>query len=354
MKKNQNEILSTFDNRKIFLAIFLGLGVTAFMFYKQIKGQDISEIFALFSNINLMWVFIAFLVLLIRDAGYMYRIRELTQRELTLKGSVFTILLWEFASAATPSVVGGTAVAVFILNKEGISFGKSLAYVMLTAILDNSFFLIAAPIALYLGSENMFPVISVKGAHVDLKYIFYLSYSLIAVYTLFMAFSILFFPKAFRSGLVFIVGISYKALRWRTILKIRSSIKEYYDDIILASSQLKNKPISYWAKAIISTMFVWSARYFILNCVIAMFKSDFSLFDHFDAFSKQIVLWITQLLSPTPGGSGLAEYFLSEIFGGGTVILAIALVWRMLTYYSYLLIGSFVLPRWLKRVIDKD
>jgi len=169
-----------------------------------------------------------------------------------------------------------------------------------------------------------------------------------------MALSILFFPKAFRTGLVFIVGISYKALRWRTILKIRSSIKEYYDDIILASSQLKNKTISYWAKAVISTMFVWSARYFILNCVIAMFKPNFSLTDHYDAFSKQIVLWITQLLSPTPGGSGLAEYFLSEIFGGGTVILAIALIWRILTYYSYLIIGSIVLPRWLKRVIQQD
>ena len=39
-----------------------------------------------------------------------------------------------------PLVVGGTAVAIFILNREGLSFGKSIAYAWLTAVLDNLFF----------------------------------------------------------------------------------------------------------------------------------------------------------------------------------------------------------------------
>ncbi len=349
--KEQSEILGTFDSKKVALAVLLGFAVTGWLFYGQIKDTDTSDFGQYFSNLNITWIFLTFLVMFSRDFGYVYRIRQLTQEELTWKGSVYVILLWEFASAVTPSVVGGTAVAVFLLNKEGITFGKSLAYVMLTAILDNSFFLIAAPLAFILTEGEIFPNLSI-GTTFNMKYLFYLSYSLIAVYTVFMSFSILFAPKAFRTGILVIVNFFYRLTAWKVLIKLRMKVREYYDDIIIASKQLKNKTVSYWAKAIISTAFIWSARYFTLNCIIASFKPNFSLLDHYDAFSKQIILWVTQLVSPTPGGAGFAEYFLQQLFGGGTLILIIALTWRFFTYYAYLFAGSAVLPRWIKRALN--
>jgi uncharacterized membrane protein YbhN (UPF0104 family) len=58
-------------------------------------------------------------------------------------------------------------------------------------------------------------------------------------------------------------------------------------------------------------------------------------------------------MSPTPGGSGVAEYVFGELMSplGGSVVLTLglALVWRILSYYSYLIIGSVILPRWLKK-----
>ena len=64
--------------------------------------------------------------------------------------------------------------------KEGIKFGKALAYVMLTAILDNSFFIIAAPLVL-LSTQNIFPTDSsiFFGMPLSLETLFYISYSLI-------------------------------------------------------------------------------------------------------------------------------------------------------------------------------
>ena len=58
------------------------------------------------------------------------------------------------------------------------------------------------------------------------------------------------------------------------------------------------------------------------------------------------------LVSPTPGGSGFAEYVFKEFLssyipvGGG---IALALLWRLISYYPYLLIGAIVIPKWINK-----
>ncbi len=72
----------------------------------------------------------------------MYRIRLLTDKQLSWRNSFHVIMLWEFASSVTPpSIVGGSAVALFIVTKEGIKPGRATAIVMITALLDELFFI---------------------------------------------------------------------------------------------------------------------------------------------------------------------------------------------------------------------
>lgn len=172
MDISRKQILRTFRPTNIFIAVLLGVSVSLYNFFKKTSNEGaLEQLLQNVSQLNLLWVFLAIGVLLIRDSGYIYRIRNLTQQELSWKASISTILLWEFASAVTPSVVGGTAVAVFILNKEKIPFGKSLAYVMLTAILDNSFFLFAAPMVLFLSPGFVFPVLEFVSFDLELSLI---------------------------------------------------------------------------------------------------------------------------------------------------------------------------------------
>ena len=144
MSDNQNKVLQTLNPNKIWIPLFIGLVVTTYFAFQI----DFEQVKTYLLNANWIWFALAFLVLLSRDAGYVYRIRTLTSEKLNWKASIYVILLWEFSSAVTPSVVGGTAVAVFIMNKEGINFGESMAYAMLTAMFDNLFFLILAPIGI--------------------------------------------------------------------------------------------------------------------------------------------------------------------------------------------------------------
>ena len=62
------------------------------------------------------------------------------------------------------------------------------------------------------------------------------------------------------------------------------------------------------------------------------------------------------LISPTPGGAGVAELafdgFLHDFIPNG-LSPAIALLWRLMSYYPYLIVGAVVLPAWLRRVYKK-
>jgi hypothetical protein len=69
-------------------------------------------------------------------------------------------------------------------------------------------------------------------------------------------------------------------------------------------------------------------------------------------YARQLVMWVILLISPTPGGSGIAEYLLPKFIGEYMNGFGdeIAFVWRLISYYSYLIIGALVLPIWLRRI----
>lgn len=353
MDSRARKILNSLSPNKIIIPIVIGLGVIIFLLLRN-DNIDLEEIAINISKAKIEWIIAAILVLLIRDLGYIYRIHHLTDGQLNKAASFFVIILWEFASAITPSVVGGTTVVVFIINKEGIAFGKSLAYVMLTAVLDNLFFVIASLSIFLFTPIEIFPELSETAelaSRFPLKKAFFISISLIGAYTLFMCICLFIAPKFFKR---FLVQFTYIPLPF--FRRMRRVVFQTGNDIIIASKILKEKTWSYWVKAVSSTVFIWIARYFMLNCLIAAFVNvEFT--DHFLILARQVIMWVVMLVSPTPGSTGTAEYafdlFFGEFFSVLGLTVIIALFWRLLTYYAYLILGVAFLPRWVKRVFYK-
>lgn len=345
MDQNKKTILKSFSPVKILIPVFLGLGATAWLFIKDDKLSELSSI----ADANVWWLLASVLVLMIRDFGYIYRIRYLTDKFLTWRNSLDVIMLWEFASAVTPSVVGGTTVATIILNKEGIPLGKSLAYVMLTAVLDNMFFILAAPIALLATQGQVFPTFGLDASDVTkLQTAFYISYSLIAVYTFLMIYALFIKPRAFKWLLL-------KVTSWGFLRKWRVNAFQHGNEILWASQQLKGKGFAYWARAILSTIFVWSARYFLLNCLIAAF-TDVTLSEHLLIISRNLIFWIVMLIAITPGGAGIVEMAFPSFFGLflGRFSNVVVVLYRLITYYPYLILGSIFLPKWIAKVFGRQ
>ena len=281
----------------------------------------------------------------LRDLGYIYRLRILSYRHMTWRQSFESIILWELASALTPSVVGGSAAAVWILKREGMRWGKSLATVFATALMDELFYLLAVPLMFgvaLLSNHPIFPTIptGIQSVENSLPVFFGAAYAFIASLTMIILWGLVIRPQATHHNLL-------RASKWSLLRRWNSSIVKWAGDLLEASAAMRNSDHWFWGRAFLATCVSWCARFATLNMVFLIFYDSIP---HAALIARQLVLWLVLTISPTPGSSGAAELGLSAVTSdlmGVAYIAVIILIWRIATYFLYLIFGAFVLPRWL-------
>jgi len=294
-----------------------------------------------------VWLFIAFLFMVSRDFFYVVRIRLLTKNQLGWKAAIYVILLWEFASALTPGVVGGAAVAMFILNRETIPLGRATAIVIITAFMDNLFFVLMIPLVfLFVHNNDLFP--ADEGTTLVLTWWFWSGFGIIFGVCLMLYLTIFWYPSFASKMLLFIFRFPL-IKRWKFIAA------EWGKDIEKAAITFKKEKISFWIAVFASTFMSWISRYLVINAILNAFLR-LGFYDNILVLGKQLVLWLFMLVSPTPGGSGVAEYAFGELlssFSSSAILLVImAIIWRLMSYFPYLFIGAILLPSWIKRTTN--
>jgi uncharacterized membrane protein YbhN (UPF0104 family) len=327
------------------------------LFYREINsktdGLKLADlaIFAINSKL-IFFLLLAMLFMVMRDIGYMMRIRILTNNELTWRQAFKVIMLWEFSSAIMPSAVGGTTIAMFFINKEGINFGRSTAVVMATSFLDELYFILMFPMLLLTVKVYHLFAISIQGSDAagmsfanEFFWAAIAGYSIKFIFTVFLSYGLFVNPR----GLKWLLLVMFKLPFLR---KFRYKAHLTGTDIITSSRELKKQPVSFWLKAFGATFFSWTSRYLVVNALLLAF---FAVTDHFLLFARQLVISNMLLLSPTPGGSGIAELLFKTYLGdfipvgiGGAIVIILALIWRLISYYPYLIMGAILVPRWIK------
>ena len=382
-----NPLIKSFSKWRILIPVVIGLAITSWMIYQSVsqttfvkveektgnykwvdsngnKTLDIHDeshfipvpqgdynlesFNSVLASINWgfqvwFWLLMAFFFMIGRDLFYIIRIRILTKGELSWRRSFIVIMLWEFASALSPGVVGGAAVAMFILNREKIALGRSTAIVVITALLDNLFYVLMIPLVFIVIDQNaLFPE-SVEGSR-SVQAMFWTGFAVITSICAFLFACIFIFSNLAKSVLGFMFRIPFLK-RWR------NSAIQTGEEIYTTSKELKKEPVSFWVKTFLSTCGSWVSRYLVINAILQAFL-NLSVFEHFLLLGKQLVLWLFMLISPTPGASGVAEYAFGELLSNFTasamLLVALALIWRLLSYFPYLIIGAVLVPRWLR------
>ncbi|MBF9238557.1 flippase-like domain-containing protein [Hymenobacter sp. BT683] len=346
LSKNDENFLQRLRPSRLILPVVIGLGVVAFLFYRSYKPGELAPL----QNADWRWLLVALLVLVARDLGYIYRIRHIAEDELTYRQSLDVIMIWEFASCVLPSGQGGTAAAPFILEKEGIPLGKGLAYIMVTALLDNLYYVLMVPLVVLIAGAGLYPHEALQTGFVaTLRVAFGVSYVFVTLYAGLMLYAIFVNPWAVRRLLVRLFSLPILR-RWR-----RKAYR-HGQEMVLASMQLRGNGPRYWWHAAVSTAFVWTARYAIIGCLIAAFvPMDAGTF--LFIFARNITYKVILLLAITPGGAGIAEgafpTFFGSFIGTATMTSFMVLLYRVVTYYLYLVLGMVFLPRWVARVFIK-
>lgn len=295
------------------------------------------------------WCFIALAVIFMlgRDAGYVWRIRVLSDKQLTWMQSLRVIILWEFTSAITPSAIGGTSVAILYVHKEGVNLGKSSAMVMATSLLDEIYFVLMFPLLWLLIPDGLLFHISSSAVGQGLMVVTLVGYSIKLAWVLLLGYGLFLNPQGLRWLIVKVFSLPVLR-RWR-----EGAIKTG-DEVVLSAKELQRKSFKFWFTSGLATFLSWTSRYWVVN---ALFMAFFAVHDHLLIFARQLVMWIMMLVSPTPGGSGFAEFVFKEFLGDfipvAGLTAVIALLWRLITYYLYLIVGVVVVPGWIKSKFGK-
>jgi hypothetical protein len=354
MSSFDDKILRKVSPVKIILPIFIGLGIVVYLIYRDWNGKAVSSFS--FTPIILLFLLFSICMMALRDIGYMIRLRILSEGKLSWKKIFYIIMLWEFASTVLPSAVGGTTVATYFIYKEGLSLGKSTALVIATAFLDELYFIILFPMVIFMvGFGNLFSDTG-HGFGNNYVYFAFTGYGLKLIFDIFIAYGLFKNPIAIKNILM-------QIFKLRFLKKWKEKAANTGDDIVLASNELKGKPFFFWMKAFFATFISWTARNWIVNFLLlgllAGLKISYhgiSLFEHFEIFARQLVMWIMMLVMPSPGASGFAEAVFSDylsVFIPIGFIAMLAFAWRAISYYPYLFIGVFILPLWIKRTHAK-
>lgn len=329
---------------KIILPIIIGMVMFLWLFNEEFSLEVFKQI--TYDSRLIIALILALIFVVGRDWGMCWRFVTLTDGTLSWRRSLKVTMLCEFTSTITPTSVGGGALSMIFLNREGINWGRATAITMTTLLLDELFFVVSCPIVILLfPTEHLFGFAGSNFVH-TLKFIFWIIYGAITLWTVILYFGIVVKPQVVRIMML-------KLFSCMLLKRWRNSVDDISNNMLTTSLEIKTKGKRWWTKLFISTSMSWVSRYLLVN---ALFWGLYPVADQLIIFARQFVVWTILMVTPTPGGSGVSEYLFAEYYGdmivGGGMVLLLALLWRVFSYYIYMLIGIFLFPSFLSAKKD--
>lgn len=272
------------------------------------------------------------------------KIRVLADKAINRMASIRIALSWDFASAVTPSTIGGAPVATFAMTREGIKFGKSSAIILYGVLLDQFWYALAVPILLISGIyfEVIPDEIGLAG-----NITMFLIYAGLILYGMLLAYGLLINPASLKE-------ILNTIFNWRFLRKYSAKVNSEAKNLESYSIQLRNKPISFVLKAFFLSTMSWLCRIAIpVIVVLSLLPGDEILL-----VLRSLSMNLAFLVIPTPGGSGGVEglfaIFLGPLIERTAFIGLAVFVWRIITYYISIGLGIIAMFWYVNQtVIEK-
>jgi hypothetical protein len=341
--------------RNIVLSIVLSVGISGYLISTNFNPNSLSGIH--FSAKLIIGLLLAGIALLIRDAAFVYKVRISSGEKLSWGQAIRAIIMWEFGAAITPKL-GEVAFTLFVLKRSGLSYGRSTGVLVLNTFLDNVVFVVTFGILYVVLGPHILTVpptcadlaggTVMEKLMVDVRHIAvnaWVGYFIFCGVALFFGIALFVLPSASKR-------FFYRLGSYRFLNRFQDSINHLGDEIEITAHEYKNQTWAFWIKMVAATLINWTARYCIVNALVFGFSDIGPNF--WDVYTRQYLLWMFLVIPTTPGASGWAEITFIALnceflpFGLPAKI-ALAVIWRIYTYYLYLLAGIIVLPGWLKR-----
>lgn len=332
------------------LPILLGIAAVGYLFYRQFDLEQFREI--AWSGRAFAWIGLAFGILVLRHFFYTFRLHTITGKVFSWRKCLELIVLWEFSAALTPTSKGGPFVMLFVLTKEKLAAGRTAAAVFYTMVLDSGFFILTLPFLLLLyGPPMLYPGMTSFSDVGLASGTFFVTYGLMFTYWSVIVFFLLIRPRLAKQVLGRIARLPFLK-KWSAKLLLLG------EEFTLAAEEIRRRDWRYHLNVIIGTVGAWTCKFVMINCLIIAVVPSTPVDGATQAFlyARLVAMFIIMAFSPTPGGAGLAEMalvgFTSDYVPAG-IGLVVALLWRGMAYYGYLLLGAIVVPGWVAAKVQR-
>lgn len=335
---------------RMLLPIGLGLLAVGYLFYHQFDVKKFQEI--QWSSHAFAWIGLAMVLLVARHFFYAYRLKVLTGGNFfSWKKCLELIVIWEFSSALTPTSKGGPFVMLFVLTQEKVSAGRTAAAVFYTMICDTGFFVLLLPTLLSLyGPPMLYPgMVSYSDENLASSVLFF-TYGMMVSYWLLLMFFVFFRPQYAKRALNWLAKIPW-------LKRFESKFGLLGEEFELAAIELREQNWRYHLRVILCSAGSWTSKFLMINCLIVAIVPSTPVDGATQAFiyARLVAMFVIMAFSPTPGAAGLAEIalagFISDYVPQG-IGLVVALLWRGMAYYGYLLAGALVVPGWISTKVS--
>lgn len=342
MNSNMKKFIKKYKN---ILNIIILIVITGLVLYFSLK-DDFEAIIERIVNINIWYLLLAFIMIFI----YWF-LRSLALHKFTKKfkkdnkyaSSLQCMLRTQFFNAITPFSTGGQPYQIYYLTKSGLS--PTLA----TNIIIQNF--IVYQIALvFLGimavlANFIFHIFNEVSLLQHLVLIGFLANTIVIIILFIVSFSKKLNKKIITIGITILTKL-------HLVKDKEKKLQEWYEYINKFHAGAKVLLTDKWefCKTIIYNVVALSCLYAI-PVVLLYSMGDFNSYNILIAIVTSAYVMLIGSFVPIPGASGGLEYGFMSFYGnfiGGAKLKAIMLLWRFVTYYFGLIVGSVALN--IKRV----
>ena len=305
---------------------------------------SLNELFS--KNRNIEFIFISIACFISAEVLVAFKLSKISKRY-NKKSNFFTNLKSEFVcqyyNKVTPFSVGGQPFQVYELSKHGMRANNAVTVVSCNYISAKFvYWFVSLFMMITIGTNAL--VKSMSGT----SFYIVLILAMISLFfmTIYLTFIILIcLNKKVANKLVALgINLLYK-------LKIVKDKSKVYFKIMRPALSFQHKMQSFFkAKkfasfSLIISLIVYLIQSSIPACIYFIFE-PFSLQVFWQLLSVAVIIQLSFGVMPMPGGSGVAEFSFYTVFMlliQDNLVFWALILWRILTYYIYLLIGLGIL-----------
>lgn len=273
-----------------------------------------------------------------------WRLHYVAKGRLSWMGAFRAQLAWDFFSNVTPSTIGGGPVAPAYISRDSrIPFGDATSIILFAMLLDQIWFACAI-VVVFVGGIYIEIIPASLGTVGDVSFALY--------FLLFLAWVILFGYATFvrPTLLSWLVNRTFRLFLLR---RFRAQASAAMVQLCSRARLLRAQPPTFFAMGFALTILIWMSRYVLVVIVLYGFYTEV---DQLLVLLRTVAMMLGALVMPTPGGAGGIEGLFALLLGPlipASLLAPSLLVWRLLGYYIFIVLGAYLTVHQVKKSIQR-